>query len=87
MATSGAHANRAGRAKRVLTIAALVAGGVATVAWIVFLGWAATVTLKLDAYRTKTHLPAKHAATTTPPKPTKGYKGPSQPTEKPTTHP
>jgi hypothetical protein len=68
----GEHTNRAGQLKRALALAAIAAGAVATAIGIVFLGWAATVTLESSMYRMKIYSPSKHAAATPPPKPTTG---------------
>jgi hypothetical protein len=83
----GENANRAGRLKRALALAALAAGGVATAIWIAFLGWTAIVTLESNVQHMKTHPTSKHAAAIPPPKPTTGHKRPVNPIERAPKHP
>ena len=74
--------------KQLFATVALGAGGIATVGWIVFLGWAVTQTLAANAPNIRSVLPAsQHAATEMPEKPVKGYMQPSNPIGMPPNHP
>jgi hypothetical protein len=75
------------RIKRAFAIAALGTGAIATIVWILLLGWAATEWLETNAVRLMTHQSHQHAAIAAPLQPGMGNKQPSPPIETPPKHP
>jgi hypothetical protein len=74
--------------KQLFATVALGAGGIATVGWVVLLGWAVTHTFAANAPNIRAVLPAsQHAAIGKPEKPAKGYMQPSNPIGTPPKHP
>jgi hypothetical protein len=63
--------------KRAIATTALGVGGIATVAWIVFLGWAVSEALVFKALKQWSHPSAKQIAIANPKKARMGYEQPS----------
>jgi hypothetical protein len=71
--------------KRTVALVALAAGGIATAAWMVFLGWALTTVVDASLVCIAAP-PAQHATAARPQRPAVGYKQPSNLKEKPPKH-
>jgi hypothetical protein len=67
------HVERPERLQRAIATAALGAGAIATFAWIVFLGWAASEALAFKALKQWSHSSAKQVVVVSPKRARVGY--------------